>query len=284
MNHLILLDNSDDTGMETAQAINNIPPLSLLPDVAGMEDLGVGERVGLFFKEFSTRVDRRMVGLNKSAHVVDLEALKRVVKEKNILFVKNVGVEIVTPEGYTVGFGNMMMHTQAVIGGIYIIGSLKTEASRLYDWLKEIVVKGRIDRSFQWSISDLDNSVKGAEGYLRLLKDNGRKVTFPLGKVYMNFEEMYGVINAFNNAAGTISSRDIEMITKEMSNVYELGQLLVKKIKANDIVLDKQGLEDIEFTINRFLRLTNIAGAMSVLFNELSSVLREQALKVRTIS
>jgi len=283
MNHLTFLDNSDETGVETAQAINNIPPMSLLGDVAGLEELGVGERVGLFFKEFNTHIDRRMVALNKSVHVVDLESLKRVVKDKNILFVKNVGVEIVTPEGYTIGFGNMMMHTQAVIGGIYIIGSLKTEASRLYDWLKEIVVKGRIDRSFQWSISDLDNSVKGAEGYLGMLKDNGRQVTFPLGKVYMNFDEMYGVINAFNNAAGTVGSRDIEMIVKEMDNVYEMGQLMMKKIKANDITLDKQGLEDIEFTLNRFLRLTNITGAMSVLFNELSSVLREQAVRVRTL-
>lgn len=284
MNHLMLLDNADDTGVETAQSINNIPPISLLGEVEGMEGLSVGERVSVFFKEFGTQVDRRMGSIKGSAHVVDFNSVKSVIDKKQILFVKNVGVEIVTPEGYTLGFGNMMMHTQAVIGGVYIISTLKTEAARLYDWLKEIIIKGRIDRSFQWTISDLDKSLLGASTYLGLLKDNGRKATFPLGKVYLNFQEYFAVTHAFNNAAATIGLRDFELISKEMTMVYDMGQLLVKKIKNNDLTLNDQGLRDIEYTVNHFLKLINVAGAMAVLFNELSAVLDAQGETIKNLS
>ncbi|MNF11597.1 hypothetical protein D3C80_2128430 [compost metagenome] len=74
-----------------------------------------------------------------------------------------------------------------------------------------------------------------------------------------------------------LNARDVELTAKELSNVYDLGTLLVNKIHANDIVLKEEAIADIESVVNRFVELTNIAGAMMVLLNELTAVFTDQA-------
>lgn len=255
------------------QLVKNPTPFT----VQGFEALSIGESFNLFFKEFNLSVDKRLSALAKSVHKVDISGAENNIRTKKLLYVRNTGVSILTPQGYRSGLANMAAHTKAVTGGVYVISSLKTEAARLYHWLKQILKTGRLDTSFRWTVSDFDNAVNACENFIKNLPDTDRQSTFPLGQVYISFEEFYEVVGNFNNSVGMINARDIEIITRELTNVYELGNILVKKIHANDIVLNEVSISDIESVVNRFISLTNICGAMMVLLNELTAVLTQQA-------
>lgn len=245
--------------------------------VQGFEALSIGESFSMFFKELSTSVDKRLATLGKTVHAVDISGAENNVKTKKVLFVKNSGVPLLTPEGYRVGMANMAAHSKAVCGGIYIISSLKTEASRLYHWLKQILKTGRLDSSFRWTVSDFDQALSACENFIKNLPDQDRQSKHPMGQVYVGFEEFFEVTSNFNNAVTLLNARDVELIARELSNVYDLGTLLVNKIHANDITLSEGAISDIESVVNRFVSLTNIAGAMMVLLNELTAVLTDQA-------
>ena len=249
----------------------------------GMEALSLGERFSLFFKEFNSSMDRRMATFASSVHTVDVLPAQRNIGENGALYVKNTGIEILTPEGYVPGLGNMAAYTKSVVAGVFIVGNLKTESVRLYDWLKQIIKNGRMDKGFTWAVTDFDRAVSTAESFLKALPDNGRAAKHRLGQVYVNFEEFFDTVASFNNAVNVLGGRDIEQVGRELSNVYDLGQILIAKIKANDLLLDERALREIDEVVNRFIGLTNIAGAMMVLLNELSAVFTAQVKTFSTL-
>lgn len=244
--------------------------------VTGFEALSIGDKFDLFFKEISTSIDKRMGALAKSIHVVDFQSVQKKLQREEVLYVRNTSTEILTPEGYVPGMGNMMAHTAAVTDAVYVISSLKTEASRLYDWLKQIISKGRMDTEFRWTIGEFGMAVTKAEDFVKNLPDNSRNLHYNLGQVYISFDEVWAVMNTFNNSVRTLGARDVEITAKVLSDVYSLGQLLVRKIHANDIMLSPEAIGDIERVVNKFAELTNISGAMMVLLNELSAVFSSQ--------
>jgi len=245
--------------------------------VQGFEALSIGDSFNLFFKEFSTSVDKKMAALSKSVHQVNIDHAKKHIKSAGVMYVKNTGQEILTPEGFAPGMGSMMAHTKSVIAGVYLIASLRTESARLYDWMKQILTQGRVDQSFGWTISDFGRAVDRTENFIKNLPDRGRSVRYTLGQVYMSFEEFYDVVNEFNHTVSTLGGRDVEMIARDLSNVYSLSQLLVKKVKSSEFTLPLEGINDIEAVVNKFINLTNICGAVMVLLNELTAVFTAQA-------
>lgn len=244
--------------------------------VAGVEELSVGESFSLFFKEFSTSIDRKFSALSKPVHTVDVGLLRSAVRNRNINYLKNTGVDIVVPANYTPGIANMMMYTKGVVEGVFLISCLKTEAVRLYDWLKQIVKTGRPSTQFRWSVTNFDVAMTRGVDFIRGLPDENRRLKAPLGQVYVNFEEMFDVADSFNAMVKTLGARDAEVAAKELQNVYDMGQILIEKIKNNELTFDKAVVLDIEITVNAFVELTNVCGAMMTLLNELSAVLREQ--------
>lgn len=247
--------------------------------VAGFEALSIGESFNLFFSEMSNSIDKRLSLLAKSIHAVNFDQTRIRLKKENILYVKNGTVQLLVPEGYLPGMGSMGNYAKHVALGVYIISTLKTEAARLYDWMKEIVSKGRMGQEFRWSIGDFGQALTKAENFIKGLPDNGRVTHQNLNVVYSSYEEMWDVIHHYNVAVKNLGARDAEIISKTISGVFEIGQLLVKKIHANDIVLSREAIGEVEAIINRFRDFTNIAGVMMVLLNELTAVFQSQ-LKV----
>lgn len=246
------------------------------PSVTGYEALSYGDKFDLFFKEIGTAIDKRMAAMAKSIHLVDFQSVQKKLEKDEVLYVRNTSTEVLTPEGYLPGMGNMMAHTKNVTDAVYIICSLKTEASRLYDWLKQIITKGRMDTEFKWTISEFGQAVTKAEDFVKNLPDRSRNLRYNLGQVYISFDEVWAVMNIFNNSVRTLGGRDVEITAKVLNDVYGLGQLLVKKIHANDIKLTPEAVNDIEMIVNKFAGLCNISGAMMVLLNELSAVFNSQ--------
>jgi len=244
--------------------------------LAGFEALGIGERFGLFFKEVSTAIDKRMAVLAKSIHTVDFVPTQKHLERNEILFVKNTHIELLAPINYHPGLGNMMAHTKAVVDGVYIISSLKTEASRLYDWLKQILTKGRMDTDFRWTIGEFGMAVNRSEEFIKNLPETGRNLNYNMGQLYVSYDEIWSCMNTYNQSVRTMGARDAEITAKVLSDVYDLGRILVQKIHANDIMFDQKAVDDIEAIVNKFAELTNVAGVMMVLLNELTAVFNSQ--------
>ena len=263
------------TAQERAEIMESVRYQHLVR-VSGFEALSVGEQLSLFFKEISTGIDKRMASLAKSIHKVDFIPVKRKLEKEEILYVKNTATEILAPEGYIPGLGNMRAYTESVCTGVYIIATLQSEASRLYDWMKQIIVKGRMEHDFKWAVSDFSIAVTKSEDFVKNLPDRSRNLRYNLGQVYMSYEEAWDTMQYFNNSVSTMGGRDVEITAKILGDVYDLGQIMIKKIHANDIMLDKEAVTDVETIINRFAGLTNIAGALMVLLNELTAVFNSQ--------
>lgn len=263
--------------------ISLVKSKSLL-EVTGVEGMTLTESFGAFFKEFSTSIDRKLSSMSGSVHTVDVKSLRRFVEQGKVQFVRNTGVEIVVPANFTPGLANMMQTVNGIVNGVIILNSLKTEGARLYDWLKQVVKTGRPPSRFRWTISNFDSAIDQSLHFIRNLPDENRRLKCPLGQVYVNFQEMIDVVEHFNAAVATIGSRETEMAHKELANAYSMGQILIEKIKANDVVLDKATMTDLECMINAFIELTNLAGALMTVTNEMSAVLREQIKTVTSLS
>lgn len=256
------------------ETINEVKQPQLL-EFAGIESLGLRESMSLFFGEFNRSVDRKLASLKKSLHEVDYRPTQRYLEANNILFVRNAGVEITVPEYYSGAMGEMEAYTRHLINGILIVNSLKTETARLYDWLKSIVSKGRMDRSFSWSQSDFDDVLEQTDQFIKEM-DSNNKAKFPLDQVYLQFNDAFMLINQYNQAIKAIKARDIEVLTRDVTAVYDIGSLLVTKIESNDILLSKETLVDIQLIVNNYVHLVNIAGVVVGLLNELTAVFERQ--------
>lgn len=261
------------------EMINEVKRPQLLA-LTGIESLGLRESMSMFFGEFNRSVDRKLAALKSSLHEVDYRSTQRYLADKNVLFVRNAGTEITVPEYFTGAMGEMETYTRHLINGIFIVNGLKTETARLYDWLKSIVKKGRMDKSFSWSISDFDACLEQTETFIKEL-DSNNKAKFPLDQVYLQFNDAFMLMNQYNLAIRSIKSRDIEILTRDITAVYDVGSLLVTKIEANDILLSKEALVDIQLIINNYVHLVNIAGVVTGLLNELTAVFQRQLEEFR---
>ena len=254
--------------------INEVKQPQLLA-LTGIESLGLRESMSLFFNEFNRSIDRKMSALKSSIHEIDYRSTQRYLESKDILFVRNAGVEITVPEYYSGAMGEMETYVRHLINGILIINGLKTETARLYDWLKSIVKRGRMDKSFSWAITDFDQCVEQTDTFIKDLDPNN-KAKFPLDQVYLRFDDAFMLINQYNQTAKSLKSRDIEILSRDITAVYEIGSLLVTKIEANDILLEKSALVDIQLVVNNYIHLVNVAGVVTGLLNELTAVFEAQ--------
>lgn len=256
------------------ETINEVKQPQLL-EFTGIESLGLRESMSLFFNEFNRGVDRKLAAFKDVVHEVDYRATQRYLESNDVNFVKNSGVEITVPEYFSGGMGEMETYVRQLINGILLVNGLKTETLRLYDWLKEIVRKGRLDKSFRWSLSDFDLCLETLDTFIKQL-DQNKAARLPMDQVYLQFNDAFKLINQYNHAIKEIRARDIEVISRDITAVYDLGSLLVKKVESNDILLSKEALVDIQLIVNNYIHLVNVTGVVVGLLNEASAVFVKQ--------
>lgn len=253
-------------------------------DINGCESLSLGENLSLFFKELNAKVDRGLATISRPIHTVDAKALSRVLERNQPSYTKNVLTSLPTPEGFIPGLGKMMKHVEMVTNAVFLTSALETESGRLYDWLKSIAAKGSAPSNFRWGISDVDEVVEKSIMFIKSLPESRNANNFDLQQLYVNFPEFVEVVNRFNTGVKLHKARSAEITSKEVGRVTEMGLLIVDKVKANDLLLTKAQLEDIEEVVNKFIKLTNVTGAMLVLMNETATILNQQAEIIKKLT
>lgn len=242
--------------------------------ITGVESLGVGESLGLFLEEFFTATDRKLAQFQTSLHTIKYLPVEQLIKDKNISFINNANARITVPTYYQAGEGEMLYYVTNIIGAIIVIDGYKTEIQRFYDWTKNVIRRGRADKAYQWTITDYDSKVGEVIAFIKELKEGSK--TANLNKVYVNFPEAFGLMARYSLAVESIKARDAEVMARDLKNVYEVGNLLVAKIKANDIKIDTYTLNCIQEKITMFNELTNVVGGALGLVNEMTAVFNSQ--------
>lgn len=242
--------------------------------ITGAEELGVGESLRLFWEEFFTETDRKLAQFKSSLHTINWQPVEKQLKANNVLFINNATKRIPTPTYFEGGEGEMAYYVENVIAGITVVEGFKTEIQRFYDWMKKILKLGRIDQAYKWTITDYDSQVGKVTQFIKDLSEGTKQ--HKLNEVYVNFQEAFGLMNRFNQAVKSIGARDAEIMARDLKNVYELGNLLINKIKNNDIVVDAYVIKGVQEKVNLFNELTAVVGGCLGMINETAAVFDSQ--------
>lgn len=242
--------------------------------IQGIESLGIGESLRLFFEEFFTETDRKLAQFKTSLHTINFLPVEEKLSKQGILFVNNANVRIPTPTYFKGGEGEMVYYVDNIITAIIVVEGFKTEVQRFYDWMKQVVKMGRVAKTYNWTVTKYETQVAEATKFIKELEEG--KTSYPLKQVYVNFPEAFGMMLRYNKAAASIKARDAEVMARDLKNVYDLGNLLVSKIQSNDIVVDPAILKDVQDKINLFNSLTSVVGGCLGLINEMSAVFNSQ--------
>jgi len=248
--------------------------------ISGVENLGVGESIRLFFEEFFTETDRKLAQFSSSLHTINWQAVEKELQARNVLYINNAQKRIPTPTYFDGGEGEMAFYIDNLITAVVVVDGFKTEIQRFYDWMKKVIKLGRIDSAYKWTVTGYDQEVGKISKFIKDLEEG--KKTYKLEECYVNFQEAFGLMNRFNQAVKSIGARDAEIMARDLKNVYSVGNLLVDKIKANDLVVDDYVIKGVQEKVNLFNELTSIVGACLGLINETTAVFDSQLKEFKT--
>lgn len=251
-----------------------------LKDIAGMEALGIGEKTGLFFSELSLSIDKAFAKLKTSAHVVNYDQVSKVVGLNNPNFFKHASDQLPTPAFFSKDAMSFEDYCKGVNLAPVFLSEMNTEIARFYSWLKEVASKGVIGHTYRFSISSTTQMVFDVESFIGSLKEH-KNSTAHFNDMYSSFNDVFNTIQQFNSAVSTVKSRDIEVLAKNLDMVSKIGNLIVEKIKASEIVLDEQSMGKIQTLFTEFSNYANYLGVMLGLMNEQTRVFEEQLSDIK---
>lgn len=248
-------------------------------NIAGCEAFTVGERVGLFFKEVSTSIDRGMASLKSSAHVIDYSKAEQNLRKPSAMYIKNTSKPITIPRLFNpkvMAFGE---YIELVTDLIKFNVELRDESKKLYVWLKAIVSSGKVPANYTHNLGFFGWGQDLRERIGKLKAIDTKQAS--LSQVYLSNDDIFNKMDIFNAAIKPVGSRDTEVFVKELSGVYSIGNLLSQKIAASDITLNERDMDVIDKNINQFIDAVNLAGAGMGLVNELTAVFRTQVEELK---
>lgn len=247
--------------------------------IAGCEAFTVGERVGLFFKEASTSIDRGMASLKSSAHIIDYDKAEQNLRKPGAMYIKNVTKPITIPRLFNPKTMAFAEYIGLITDLIKFNVELRDEAKKLYVWLKTIVSTGKVPMTYTHNTGFFGWGEDIKEKLTKLKPIDTKQAS--LGQVYLSNDDIFNKMDIFNQSVGKVGSRDIEVFVKELNGVYSIGDLLSKKIAASDVKLNERDMETIDKNINQFIDAVNLAGAGIGLVNELTAVFRTQVEELK---
>lgn len=249
-----------------------------LVSFSGMEGLSVTERFGTFFSQVSLGIDKRFASLKSSIHPVDFgPAIK---KSKTLNFFKVENNLIATAELWDHKKLSWALYVEQVCNGASLLGNLKDEADNMYSWLKNVAATGKVSREFKYKFSLMNDLVESTEQFVSDL-GGYRRTSAALREMYPSFEEMAKIGSKYNLMVKLIKGRDAEILVKQLAQINKMGELIIEKIKIEDIVLSEADINELASSIEYFNRAVNCGGAAIGLLNELREVFASQVTNIK---
>lgn len=248
--------------------------------VTGNEGLSLSPVEGykIRLKSLSLELDKKIAGMSGSIHTVEYNRAMAVSEHRQ--FLKKDSHEMPVPVNFDPKRITWDKYVKHCIEAVSLIDGFKTDSSRFYDWMRQIAAKGQVSNTFRYTVSSTAKQIQTLDGFIKLLGNPSRKPKRPLGELYPSFSEMFKTINEYNLNVKMIKARDTEIIAKQLKLNAELGEVLLERIKANDVVLTESDLKTLQRTFDEFEHYMNVVGAMTGLLNELSAVFVGQCKEV----
>lgn len=254
-----------------------------LVNIEGNEKLSLPESLTFGFKRVYHTIQKFYSKFNFNIHTVDARSeISRLIKSPE-LYIKHSTTEIVTPDYFNPNMpGWMSVYVDGVTKGIILSDVLKTETDVMYDRIKNVIKTGVLKKRFSWTVTNTDQLISESKRFLEE-QETAQNPRFQLNQVYQNFTELSYVYDKFNTSVKGIKARDTEMLSKSLDQVYDLTSLLVAKIESNEVVVDKETVEQLEIMFKEFQELVSVVGAYYLLLNELSATLTQQVKELKAI-
>lgn len=254
-----------------------------LINIEGNEKLTLPESLSFGFKRVYHNIQKFYSKFNFNIHTADSRAeISRLIKSPE-LYIKHSTKEIITPDYFNPNMpGWMTIYVDGITKGIVLSNILKTETDVMYTRIKNVINTGELKSRFSWTITSTDQLIEESKRFLEE-QETAQNPRFQLNQVYQNFKEISYVYDKFNSSVKEIKSRDTEMLSKSLDQVYDLTSLLVEKIESNEIVVNKETIEQLESMFKEFQELVSLVGAYYLLLNEFSGTLTQQIKELKTI-
>lgn len=243
-------------------------------EVSGNEALSVGERLTSFFKELSVNFDAfNAKNFNKSIHTVKGGEVWKNLASQNVYFSAAIK-HIPSPVFFNPTVWSFKDFVDFVLQAVPIIKMVDSQADNVYRGIKKAAATGQVPFSIR-NVNDLVLISKARETFQNSMKDTGA-YTRGLNELYPNFNAASEVVNDFNRIVQTLSSRDVEVVSKRMDNVVYVTNLLKAKVAESEVILNAKEAESLNMAIGELVDNANFAGLMLAQLSELTRVLQLQ--------
>lgn len=249
--------------------------------VIGAEDLSIGESFGLMFGELRTGFQKKWATMKSSAHEVPYGNLP--VKLKGVNYFKHVNDKLTIPGLFDPNKMEWETYCKGVLLAPLMLSTARTEASRMYKWMKEIAQRGVVGRTFSYSITSTQELINRSENFLSDLKPQPATSTV-LKSLYPSFNTFFDSVDEYNLAVKSVKSQDVKVLVRELDEIFHIGSLVIDKLKDSKITLNESSIKALNDTLLDFNQLVNATGALMALLNEMTAVYKAQVEELTKIA
>lgn len=248
---------------------------------SGNEALTVGEKLGLFFKEFSLSVDSLNAKLfNSSVHQInDIKTWKKVKASKDYFAVAIK--HIPSPVFFNSNKISFVEYVDFVLSSIPILKLVDEQASSVYKALKTCAATGQLPFSIR-NVQDIV-LINESKSFFSENIDTSEIYTRAINELYPNFTVAFDTLTLFNKEVSTIKSRDVEVCAKKVENVVTIIKILKKKIDTSDVILSPKESDLLNESIKELVDNVSFAGKMIALLSDLNRVLVLQTKEIQKV-
>lgn len=251
-------------------------PINVIDLREGNERLSVTEGLKTWMSNANFHIQKLYSKFTFNVHEVKVNDLVNRFNKQPDFYPRNVNMLLVTPPYFDKEPGWMHGYVKNLHYTKILINLLNTEVETIYSRLTKLAKQGVVPKQFNWNISDTETTLINVEEFIAGLKTT-HSDQHELQLVYRNMDDFFKTVNQHNQNVKQLKSRDTESISRRLDNVYDIAQLIVKKVEAGDIKLNEDTLNDISNMFKELNRLTHVTGTMFSLTNECTGILESQS-------
>lgn len=241
---------------------------------SGLENLTVGERIGLFMSEIKTGITAINVKtFSSSIHVINTGNLFPRLKEKNNYFSLSTNF-IPAPLYFDPKKQSFREYVSTCVNVSGAIKVTTDEVKTVYRALKIAAVTGDVPFSLRESPHEKLMGDLGIK--LDDVFQNTGKATRQLSVLYRSFTDAEETFKLYNDNLAELTARDPELLVQYVSDLTSLVKVIRDKIEKNDVIYNASQVDTMEQALKRVDRLVMYCGRLLSLCNELTRVLELQ--------
>lgn len=245
-----------------------MPNYNIFEDVSGNEALTVPERISRFFAELSLGIDKFNANYrNKSIHTVKVGNTFKLLKTANNYFdvsFKHIASPVLF-DPKKLKFEEYVDLCLQAVGAMKIVSSV---ADNIYRGIKTTAAKGQVPVSM--GLPDTAQLVLDMKYKTDELLKAGNPSTRAVSELYPNWTVADSLFQRFNQVTADLKSRDAEVLAKSVTEVIAVAEILKRKVKASEIILDGNQIEVLDDALTALSVLVNHVGFMLHNLSELT--------------